>query len=220
MLSASLYIITHSARNRVRMRLRRLREPRYLIGAVVGAAYLYFSVFARISGRRNLGRPRRGGNAAAEVIAAVRGAAPSAIGVVLLLLTAVSWLVPFGAALLDFSDAEVQFLFPAPVSRRALLLHRMMRSQVGILFSAVIVSLFTPSLAGSGRVRMAIGMWLLMSTAKIYATGVSLARARLGAADGRVRRVAWLPVALLLAAVAIVSNSVGRAFLAGPIVSP
>ena len=67
---------------------------------------------------------------------------------------------------------------------------------------------------------MAIGMWLLMSTAKVYATGVSLARARLGAADGRVRRVAWLPVGLLLSAVAIVSNSVGRAFLAGPIVSP
>ena len=38
MIGASLYIIGCSAKNRVRMRLRRLREPRYLIGAIVGAA--------------------------------------------------------------------------------------------------------------------------------------------------------------------------------------
>src|SRR5205814_9467696 len=135
-----------------------------------------FSVFARISGRRNLGRPRRGGNAAAEVIAAVRGAAPSAIGVVLLLLTAVSWLVPFGAALLDFSDAEVQFLFPAPVSRRALLLHRMLRSQIGLLFGALIMGVAIPSVSGYGRVQAGIGTWLLLSIGKVYFTGVSLAR--------------------------------------------
>ena len=56
MLRASLYIIACSARNRVVRRLRRLREPRYLIGAVVGGAYMYFAVFARIS------RARRGGS--------------------------------------------------------------------------------------------------------------------------------------------------------------
>ena len=56
MLSTSLYIIVCSARNRLRMRLRRLREPRYLIGAIVGAAYVYFSVFARMGrrGRRGM----------------------------------------------------------------------------------------------------------------------------------------------------------------------
>ena len=47
MFSASLYIIVCSARNRLRVRLRRLREPRYLVGAVVGAVYIYFSFFAR-----------------------------------------------------------------------------------------------------------------------------------------------------------------------------
>jgi hypothetical protein len=54
MLSASLYIIICTARNRLRMRLRRLREPRYLIGAIAGAAYFYFAVFRRMGrgGRR------------------------------------------------------------------------------------------------------------------------------------------------------------------------
>src|SRR5213594_253385 len=36
MLSASLYIIFCSARNRIRVRLRRLREPQYLFGAIAG----------------------------------------------------------------------------------------------------------------------------------------------------------------------------------------
>ena len=221
MFSASLYIITHSARNRLRLRLRRLREPRYLIGAIAGAAYFYFTVFARLSGRRNLTR-RRGvvSGAPVALLSAVRAAAPAAIGLVLLVLTAVSWLVPFDPGLLDFSEAEVQFLFPAPVSRRWLLLHRMLRSQIGILFGSLTIALFTPSIAGYTRLRMAIAMWLLMSTAKVYTTGVSLSRARLTASNGRARRVAWLPVGALFAALALVGWSVGRAFLAGPIVSP
>ena len=44
----------------MRVRLRRLREPRYLIGAIVGAAYLYFSFFARFRASR-AGAERRGG---------------------------------------------------------------------------------------------------------------------------------------------------------------
>jgi ABC-2 type transport system permease protein len=220
MLSASVYIITHSARNRLRVRLQRLRQPRYLFGAVVGAAYFYFTVFARLNGRRSVARRRGAANAPVEVLSAVRAAAPAAAGLVLLFLTAVSWIIPFDPGLLDFSEAEIQFLFPAPVSRRWLLVHRMMRSQVSILFSSLLVSLFTPSIVGFTRLRIAIAMWLLMSTAKVYVTGVSLARARLTSGDGRARRVAWLPVVVLLAGLAVVGTSVGRAFLAGPIAGP
>src|SRR2546421_12599408 len=112
MLGASLYIIVCSARNRLRMRLRRLREPRYLIGAIVGAAYLYFSVFARMRSRGSIGR-RRGGPASVPAIAALRAGAPAAAGLALLTLSAISWILPFDSGLLDFSQAEVQFLFPA-----------------------------------------------------------------------------------------------------------
>ena len=57
MLGASLYIIVCSARNRLRVRLRRLKEPRYLIGAVAALAYFYFTIFARMWGQR-AGIPR------------------------------------------------------------------------------------------------------------------------------------------------------------------
>ena len=43
MVLATLYIMWCSAKNRFHRRLRRLREPRYLIGALVGGAYLFFA---------------------------------------------------------------------------------------------------------------------------------------------------------------------------------
>jgi ABC-2 type transport system permease protein len=214
MLGASVYIIVCSARNRVRMRLRRLREPRYLIGAMVGAAYLYFSVFARM-GRRGRGAGPRGGPPPATV-EALRAAAPAAVGLALLAATAIGWILPFDSGLLDFSPAEVQFLFPAPVSRRSLLVHRMMRSQIGILLGSVIPALMVQSFSGYARLRLSIATWLILSTAKVYATGVSLARTRLTSSDARARRVAWLPLAVLGAACAIVAIALLRSFNGAP----
>jgi len=49
MLFASLYIIVCSARNRLRVRLRRLREPRYLFGAIAGSVAPVESVVGSIS---------------------------------------------------------------------------------------------------------------------------------------------------------------------------
>lgn len=222
MLSASLYIIVCSARNRARMRLRRLREPRYLIGAIVGVAYLYFSFFGRLRGGRSTAERNAAARArrrAAPNLSPVPGflaSAPALTGIALLAVTAISWLAPFDSGLLDFSEAEVQFLFPAPVSRRELLLHRMLRSQIGILFGVVVFGLTVPSLSGFERLGLGVAMWLLFLTGKVYFTGVSLTRARIRVAGARGRLLAWLPPAIVLTAVAIVATALTRAFLAAP----
>jgi len=210
MLSASLYIILCSARNRMRVRLRRLREPRYLIGAIVGAAYIYFSFFARfrVGGRRPRRQPRP--SDFPESMAPLFALLPSLGGVVLLAGAAAAWLLPIDSGLLEFSDAELQFLFPAPVSRRQLLIHRLLRSQLGILFGALIIAVASPPTIGVSRLRLSIGAWVLMVTAKIYFTGVTLARARLRAGSARARRVAWLPIAVIAAAVAVVGVAIAR----------
>jgi len=101
MLSASLYIIVCSARNRLRMRLRRLREPRYLIGAIVGALYLYYSVFARMRSRGAVGR-RRGAPVSVPAMAALGAGAPAAVALALLTLSAISWILPFDSGLPRF----------------------------------------------------------------------------------------------------------------------
>src|SRR5450759_1455222 len=157
MLGASFYILVCSARNRLRVRLRRLREPRYLIGAIVGAAYLYFTFFARMrTSSASAARRRSRGASTPPIFTALAAAGPALAGPVLLVITASSWMMPFGSGLLDFSEAEIQFLFPAPVSRRQLLVHRMVRSQLGLLFASVVMGIAVPSASGATRVRTAV----------------------------------------------------------------
>jgi hypothetical protein len=218
MVAASLYIIVCSARNRTRQRLRRLREPRYVVGAAVGAAYLYVSIFGRVFGPLNGGRRRRdAARARTLALSAVQSSAPAVLGVGLLALAAVSWAMPFNSGLLEFSDAETAFLFPAPVSRRALLMHRLMRSQIGLLFGAVVMGLAIPSTGGFMRLRIGIAVWLLLCTSKIAFTGITLVRARLAGAGGPDRRIAVLPIAATAGAVAIVGAALAREFARAPI---
>src|SRR5262249_35741417 len=61
------------------------------------------------------------------------------------------------------------------------------------------------------------GTWLVMCAGKIYFTGISLARSRLSSADAKARRVAWLPVIVLAAAIMVVGSSVARALTASPV---
>ena len=117
-------------------------------------------------------------------------AAPAFAGLALLVVSALSWVVPVSSGLLDFSEAETQFLFPAPVSRRQLLVHRIMRSQIGLLFSSIIVAVVAPSMAGAARVRVSIAMWFVLLTSKLYFTGLTLARTQLVSESPRARRAA------------------------------
>jgi hypothetical protein len=113
MLKAGLYIIACSARNRVLRRIRRLREPRYLLGALAGLGYFYFAIFTRTRGRHIAETARRGG-AAPTALALLGPSAPALAGMALLVLAAVSWTYPIGSRLLSFSQAEKQLLLLHP----------------------------------------------------------------------------------------------------------
>jgi len=202
----------------MRVRLRRLKEPRYLIGAIVGAAYVYFSFFARFRvGRSGAARSGARSNALPPALAAFVASGSTYAGLALLVVAAACWILPFDSGLLSFSEAEIQFLFPAPVPRRQLLLHRMLRSQIGMLFGALVIGLITPSSTfGFSRLRTSIGVWVLFVTARIYFTAVTLARVRLGSGHARSRRVAWLAMGAMTLAVGVVAAEIARAYLQTP----
>ena len=84
-----------------------------------------------------------------------------------------AWALPDQGGGLVFSEAEIQFLFAAPVSRRQLLIYKVLRQQPPILISALLMSFF-----GFGSSRF-IGIWLAFVTLSLYFTTVGLARARL-----------------------------------------
>jgi hypothetical protein len=212
MVGASLYIIGCSTRNLLRVRLRRLREPRYLLGSIAGAAYLYFVAISRMRGSRARAAAGRGRPtvAPAAALSSFQAIAPGLAGIALFALAAAAWLFPGRSGLLEFTQAEMALLFPAPLSPRQLLLHRLLRSQLGALFAALVMAIAFPSTSSADRVRFAVSMWLLFVTIRVYYAGLTLARLRLvSAADPAERRRAWTPILVVAGMVLIV----GRALL-------
>lgn len=209
MIGATLYIMACSSKNRMRRRLARLREPRYLFGALVGTAYLYFAVF----GRRRANRRRDGAGgaaAAASFFSAMSASGPVLGGAALLVTAAACWLMPFGSGLLEFTRAETEFLFPAPVSRRQLLLYRMLRSQVAVFIGSLVFALVYPMGSVAGRLRGLIGVWLFLMTCHMFFTGVTLWRQRAETTPGA-RLLAGLPMAITVGGfLALVVGLIGQ----------
>jgi hypothetical protein len=217
LISASLYITACTTKNRVVARLRRLREPRYLIGAVVGIAYFYFSIFMpRRARARRVGGDGRGPFDAA---AAWQTIGTPLAGLLVFVLALCAWFLPVRAGLLEFSRAETAFLFPAPVSRRELLIHRLVRSQVSSLVTAIVMAIILPS-AGFGRLRVGLSMWVLFVTIRVYFAAVGLTRAQLGSRDPRSRLTAWTPIAFFAVVSLVVASAIARQMTLQPVAGP
>ena len=204
MIGAFVYLTACSFKNQLRRRVRRLREPRYLIGLVVGLAYFYLAFF-RGSGRR---RPVDDLPTAATALGAA--AAPvQFLGSLFLFVTAViAWVWPSSRPPLPFSRAEVQFLFTAPVTRRQLVHYLLWRSQLAILFGSVIVALLLrPRSLTSGWTLLA-GIWVVLMTLRLHLIGVGLRRLSVTShgAAGLARQ--WLPLAVVLGAVGVLASAV------------
>ena len=173
MLRAFGYLQATSLVNAIRQRLRRLRQPKYLFGALAAAAYLYFFL---VRGAMRNGHAGLGGMPVHALPMIAAGAA-LILGVIVLL----AWLVPGDRAALRFSEAEVAFLFPAPLSRVSLIQFSLLRSQLAIFFPAFLMSLLLRrggSFGGSAW-QHATAIWLLLATLKLHFIGASFARERL-----------------------------------------
>ena len=200
MVGAFLYLTACSLKNRLRRRLQRLREPRYVVGLLVGLLYFYVAFFRR-SGRR---RAPAGASAVAALAAPVQF-----LGSLALFATAVlAWLWPGGRPPLPFTRAEVQFLFTAPVTRRQLVHYMLWRSQVAILIGSAVASLFLrPGSLAAGWTLVA-GIWVVLMTLRLHLIGVALRRLSLASHGARGLARQWLPLAVVVGAVAVLAATV------------
>jgi hypothetical protein len=202
MIGAFLYLTACSFKNRLRRRLRRLREPRYAIGLVVGLLYFYVAFFRRGP------RPRPG--AGTEAFAAAAGALQLFGSLLLMFVAASAWVIPGAGQALAYSRAEVQFLFAAPVTRRQLVQFKLWQSQIAILIGGAVTTLIMrPGSFAAGWTLLA-GMWVVLMTTRLHLMGVALRRASLAAhgASGLSRH--WLPIAVALGAIGVLAASVAR----------
>ena len=194
MIHAFVFLITRSFVNRTKARLKRLKQPKYLVGALFGLLYLYGYFFRFLFG----------GSRMQASAFALDPLLIETIGLtILLLLVAGAWIFPHARSALVFSEAEVAFLFPAPVSRRTLIHFKLLRSQVAILFTTLLLTLITGRLfVGHHAWMRVLGWWVILSALNLHFLGASFARTLLlehGISNWR-RRTAVL---LLLAVVAV-----------------
>jgi hypothetical protein len=169
MVSALFYLQWHSVFNRTRSRLKRLKEPKYFLGALVGGLYFYWYFFRPMFGAGGV----PWGNQAtwAEDLELYRNLG----ALVLLVIVTLGWVIPRERAALAFTEAEVAFLFPAPISRKGLIHYKLLRSQASILFTTLLLTLVANRWGGGGWMRVA-GWWVLLSTLSLHFLGSSFAR--------------------------------------------
>jgi len=166
-IDALLFLTRSTIRNRLLFQARRLRHPRYALALVLGAAYFWLILL------RPAVQPSRAPTSVwmgAELVASV--------GILLLLLG--GWVFSGEPMALAFSAPEVQFLFPAPLTRRGLISYKLFRAQLIILFNAVI---WVFVLRRSGSVLAAplrfLGTWMLFTNLSLHRLGAALVRTSL-----------------------------------------
>ncbi len=188
MIGAFAYLIYTSTRNKLASQVKRVRNPRYAIALLLGLGYFWLVFF----------NPAARGSREA-----VYPMVPATLGALLpvLVMLYVGWMWIFGAdrSALAFTQAEVSMLFPAPVSRRGLIVYKLARAQSTILMTSVIWLLVFRG--GGMRADRAVGYWLFLSILSLHRLGVALIRTSQQDHGTRGIRRYWLP-AVVFAAVA------------------
>lgn len=225
MLSALLYLRLTSLRNWLLSRVRRLRQPKYLVGAIVGTAYLYFFFIRGFAPRHKATAPPLPVAELQDVLPVAVPAdwlpAVAAFGAIALLIVAtLMWVVPVERAALGFTEAEIAFLFPAPITRRRLVHFRLLSSQLRSLAGAAVMMLFSHrwTFLGGNALTHAIGWWFVFSTLNLHFTGANFTLTRLadlGVGGWRRRGLVLAGVAAIVAATWLRLPAASRTLLPG-----
>src|SRR3954465_7629237 len=159
------YLTWHTLRNRTLTRVRRAKNPRYAISAVIGAAYFWFFLVRNPS----------------QMPSSISGMFSDALAVIaslgLILVASTWWLFGGDKTTLAFSLAETSFLFPAPLSRRAIIGYKLFRAQLTILINAVIfIFLMRRGVGYLPSGYRAVSLWALFTTLNFHRVGAALLR--------------------------------------------
>jgi ABC-2 type transport system permease protein len=217
MIGALLYLRLTSLRNQVVHRLARLRQPKYLLGALFAAGYFYYFVFRRLGTAAQGGAiPPQFAHSAGMLISGLICAAVCLVGV---LRVSYAWIAPPEKAGLMFTEAEIAFLFPAPFTRKTLIHFRLLSSQFAILFSAALITIVfnRSSYLGGHRILHAVGWWIILSTIDLHVNGTNLMLSRLRETSSHFllwRMAAVAAIAAYIVAVYRTSAGVVGAFMA------
>jgi ABC-2 type transport system permease protein len=199
MAAALWYLQANSLVGAIRLRVKRLKQPKYLLGSLAFVAYLLL-MFGPQAMRAQRMPIHRFDALAFDVVTTV-------MAILGLVWTLAAWAVPSGRAVLRFSEAEIAFLFPAPLSRVGLVNFSLLRAQLGIFVSAFLLSLVFARGRGlpGNSLQHATGIWLGVATLRLHtlAASFTLDRFAQGANWPWLRRL-LAPTLIVLAGLALV----------------
>ncbi len=193
------YLLWHSARNRLRGQLARLKRPRYLLAVLAGALYFGTLLFN------------------SQMPSPLSGSTSSALGqliytAVIFVTIASGWVLGSDRPALVFSEAEVQLLFPAPLKRAALVRYKVAQAQIVVLFSVLVwVILLRRGGTTLPFWMRAISLWIILSTMYLHRVGASLVRTSAVSHGSRGVRRNLIPIVIVATTVLIVGWTVVRA---------
>ncbi|MBA2572056.1 MAG: hypothetical protein H0V06_03350 [Gemmatimonadetes bacterium] len=205
MTGALAFLALRSAHNWAAARLSKVFQPRYLVALLAVGAYFWFLII-----RPDVQPGDRPGAPVGDAASALLMLASLA----LVLPVTWWWLGRADRSALAFSPAETQWLFPAPVHRRALILWKLARAQLPLVFNVLLFTLFFRRGGGTveAAARQAVGFWLLVTTLHLHRLGAALTRA--GATEhGRVGIRRFGPgFVLVLAGLLLLGGGAARAW--------
>jgi ABC-2 type transport system permease protein len=186
---ALAYLYLRTAVNRLRAQAARAKSPRYLVAVALGILYLWWALF----------RNTQMGSSSLDAFLRIKPLL--VLGSALLLLSTARWWL-FGSerSALAFTPPEVQFLFPAPVSRRGLVHAKLLRLQLAILLNTLIFSvLFRGNASELASWQRGLSLWIVFSTLALHRLGAAIVRAS-AVEHGRAgRRRGLLPILVFAA---------------------
>jgi ABC-2 type transport system permease protein len=151
MSSALFFLISRSYANSVLVKLRRLREPKYLIALFVGILWLGMATMS-------LWLPRAGSRGPTMN---PEGALLIGALVLSLALLVMGWLSPISKGALNFSENEAAWLFAAPLGRGALFGYHFLKPQWGIFILSIFVAIWWHAKSGAPHGPAIVTVWLL-----------------------------------------------------------
>ena len=171
---ALLLLLVYSLRGRIVRSVRLLKQPRYLVGFIAFAGWLGLWV-----GRPAVSAVARGGRFVFDLPDGTLRLIQLGVAIMLAAGVTVTWLVPRGRMSLGLSAAEIELLSSAPVRRRELIQHSIVKNQTGILFGAAIMTLVMGFGGPAARLLWFVSFWLILTNGDLHGRGRTLFKARL-----------------------------------------
>lgn len=180
-LRALLFLRLTTLRNRLLGNLRRARQPKYFLGLAAAALYFWFFFFRRAG---PMGNP--------QFMSVFLGDGRAELGVALMvsLFVLLMWLTPGEQPGLAFTEAEIAFLFPAPLTRRQLIHYKLIDGLVMSLVGAFFFTLISSGVRHNpaGALRHLGAWWSLNANLALHQTAAALTIAKLSSLG---LRTAW-----------------------------